>query len=262
MREFLRNLRLSACRRTRPQRVAICLATGLAVVVTAPHRASGLIVFDPSNYSQNLLTAARSLQAIANQVKSLENEAQMLVNQARNLKALPDSLSRPLVADLAAIRGLLRQAEGISFEAARTRREFADLYPRLSSLPRSEQDMTRQAEARWTASFEALRTSLLTQSEIAAAIDRDASHLETALGQSNGASGSLQAQQAGNQLLGLSIKQAMQTAALIAAQARAESLKAADEKEAASAARQRFARFIGAPPNQLSIRQAGRHTGP
>jgi P-type conjugative transfer protein TrbJ len=261
MRAFMRNLCQAARGRRRPPRIAICLATGLAVIATAPHRASGLIVFDPSNYSQNLLTAARSLQAIENQIKSLENEAQMLVNQARNLRALPDSLSRPLVADLAEIRGLLHQAEGVSFEAARTRREFADLYPRLSSLPRREQDMTRQAEARWTASFEALRTSLLTQSEIAAAIDRDASNLETALGQSSGATGSLQAQQAGNQLLGLSIKQAMQTAALMAAQARAESLKAAEEKEAARAARQRFARFIGAAPNELAVQQAGRRTG-
>jgi P-type conjugative transfer protein TrbJ len=260
MRKLLRDFAVPPCGLKRPQRIAICLAAGLAVVVTAPHRASGLIVFDPSNYSQNLLTAARSLQAIENQIKSLENEAQMLVNQARNLQALPDSLSRPLVADLAAIRGLLHQAEGISFEVARTRREFSDLYPRLSSLPRSEQDMTRQAEARWTASFEALRTSLETQSEIAASIDRDASRLETALGLSSGASGSLQAQQAGNELLGLSIKQAMQTAALIAAQARAETLKAAEEKEAASAARQRYARFIGALPSE-PVRQVDKRSG-
>src|SRR4051812_20767789 len=39
-------------------------------------------VFDPTNYSQNLLTAARSLQQINNQIQSLQNQAQMLTNQA------------------------------------------------------------------------------------------------------------------------------------------------------------------------------------
>ena len=49
------------------------------MVVGAPVRAQ-LLVFDPSNYSQNLLTAARSLQQIQNQITSLRNEAQMLIN--------------------------------------------------------------------------------------------------------------------------------------------------------------------------------------
>ena len=42
-------------------------------------------VFDPSNFSQNVLTAARTLQQINNQITSLQNEAQGLINQARNL---------------------------------------------------------------------------------------------------------------------------------------------------------------------------------
>lgn len=36
-------------------------------------------------YSQNLLTASRTLQQINNQFRSLQNQAQMLANQARNL---------------------------------------------------------------------------------------------------------------------------------------------------------------------------------
>jgi hypothetical protein len=51
----------------------------------------GGIVFDPSNYAQNVLTAARSLQQITNQITSLQNQAQSLINQARNLASLPYS---------------------------------------------------------------------------------------------------------------------------------------------------------------------------
>src|SRR3546814_12374783 len=42
-------------------------------------------VFDPSNYSQNILTAARTLQQVNNQIRMLQNQAQNLTNQARNL---------------------------------------------------------------------------------------------------------------------------------------------------------------------------------
>ncbi len=43
----------------------------------------------PPNYAQNVLTAARSLEQINNQIRSLQNEAQSLINQARNLASLP-----------------------------------------------------------------------------------------------------------------------------------------------------------------------------
>jgi P-type conjugative transfer protein TrbJ len=45
-------------------------------------------VFDPSNFSQNILTAARSLQQINNQITSLQNQAQMLINRKRCSAAL------------------------------------------------------------------------------------------------------------------------------------------------------------------------------
>src|SRR5205807_9786021 len=50
-----------------------------------------IIVFDPSNYAQNVLTAARSLQQITNQITSLQNEAQMLINQDRKSTRLNSS---------------------------------------------------------------------------------------------------------------------------------------------------------------------------
>ena len=54
------------------------------------------VVFDPSNYAQNVLTAARSLQQITNQITSLQNQAQMLINQGKNLATLPFSSLLPL----------------------------------------------------------------------------------------------------------------------------------------------------------------------
>lgn len=53
----------------------------------------GDIVFDPTNYGRNLLTAARTLQQVNNQIRQLRNEAQMLLNQSKNLTRL--ALSPP-----------------------------------------------------------------------------------------------------------------------------------------------------------------------
>ena len=70
---------------------ATMLAAPLVVSSMIATPAHAIIVFDPSNYAQNVLTAARSLEQITHQITSLQNEAQMLINQARNLASLPYS---------------------------------------------------------------------------------------------------------------------------------------------------------------------------
>ena len=84
------------------------------------------IVFDPTNYSQNVLTAARALEQVNNQIQSLENEAKMLTNQAKNLVSLPYSsltqlqqsisqteqlLSRPSASPIASARSIRRSGK-------------------------------------------------------------------------------------------------------------------------------------------------------
>jgi len=54
-------------------------------------------------YSQNLLTASRTLQQINNQFRSLQNQAQMLANQARNLSHFDFPARQQLTATLAAM---------------------------------------------------------------------------------------------------------------------------------------------------------------
>ena len=86
--------------------VAAVSAMMLAVFAGPTPSAAQLVVFDPNNYAQNVLTAARALQQINNQIVSLQNQAQMLINQAKNLATLP--FSSLLQLDLA---GRSRQQE-------------------------------------------------------------------------------------------------------------------------------------------------------
>ena len=75
---------------------AVVLSLGAAVIAPAPAHAQfgfGGIVYDPTNYAQNVLTAARTLEQINNQIRSLQNQATSLINEARNLTSLPFSSS-------------------------------------------------------------------------------------------------------------------------------------------------------------------------
>ena len=136
------------------------------------------------------------------------------------------------------------QAQGVAFDVKQTMQEFAELYPRLR--PSSASDtQTRQAEARWANSYSALRQTLLVQSKVVQSIETDSKALAGLIDGSTKASGALQALQSGNELLALGVKQAFQTQTLIAAQARADALKSAEERAGSLAATARFSQFIG-----------------
>src|SRR5215475_12181738 len=72
------------------RQTALATAAAIFLVLAPPARAQ-VVVYDPSNYAQNALQAARALQQINNQITSLQNQTQMLLNQVKNLTSLPYS---------------------------------------------------------------------------------------------------------------------------------------------------------------------------
>jgi P-type conjugative transfer protein TrbJ len=54
---------------------ALSLPLSMSPLMTPPASAQW-IVYDPTNFSQNVLTAARELQQINNQIQALTNQAQ------------------------------------------------------------------------------------------------------------------------------------------------------------------------------------------
>jgi uncharacterized protein YoxC len=106
----------------------------IAITVVAFRPATAqLIVFDPNNYAQSVLTAARALQQINNQIVSLQNEAQMLINQAKNLAALPFSSLSQLEQSIKRTQQLLAQAQRIAYDIQQIDRAFSTTYAPASS---------------------------------------------------------------------------------------------------------------------------------
>lgn len=201
------------------------------------------IVFDPNNYAQNLLTAARALQQINNQITSLQNEAQMLVNQARNLASLPYSSLQQLQQSIQQTQQLLAQAQRIAYDVQEIDRAFSTTYAPASSS-RSDQELMNNAQARWQNSIAGLQDAMRVQATVVNNLETNRTQMSALVGASQGATGALQASQAGNQLLALQVQQLADLIAAVAAQGRAQSLEASQRASAQDQGREQLRRFL------------------
>jgi type IV secretion system protein TrbJ len=215
--------------------LALSLAAPLALApdfITPAHAffgGFGRIVYDPTNHAENLLTAARTLEQINNQITSLQNEAQMLINQARNLASLPHSSLQALQQNVQRTQQLLGQAQNIAFDVQNIDQMFQQDYGKLS-LTATDTQMIADARSRWE--------------NTVGGIDSNRTQMSELVGQSQGATGALQATQAGNQLLALQSQQLSDLIAVISANGRANALTEAERATAAEQGRIQRERFL------------------
>ena len=236
---------------------AAILAVPLSVspVLIAPASAQW-IVYDPTNYAQNLLSATRALQQINNQITSLQNEAQMLINQARNLTSLPFSSLQQLQQSVQRTQQLLSQAQGIAYNVQNIDRAFQTNYGAGSaSMSASDQQLVAQAKERWNNTVSGLQDAMRVQAGVVGNIDTNRTQMSALVGQSQGATGALQATQAGNQLLALQAQQLADLTAVVSANGRAQALAEAERSAAAEQGREQRRRFL-APGNGYQPRNA------
>jgi P-type conjugative transfer protein TrbJ len=215
---------------------------GLAFVSPA-HAQFGGIVYDPTNYAQNLLTAARSLEQINNQIRQIQNQAASLVNEARNLASLPFSSLQTLQEQVRETQRLLGEAQRIAYDVQQIDQAFTDRY-KGSALTGSNAQMIANANARWEDSVGAFQDSLKVQAGVVGNIDGARTTMEDLVSASQSATGALQASQAGNQLLALQSQQLADLTALVAAQGRAQALQSARQAAEEAEGRERFRRFF------------------
>ncbi len=229
---------------TRRALVALLLAGPMLASLPPPAAHAQLAVHDPGNYAQNLLQAARALQAVNNQITSLQNEAQMLVGQARTLASLPYSSLAALQAQVDRTRELLGQAQALAYDVSQIQQAFRANYGAVD-LSASDAALTARADARWTTAVAGFEDALKVQAGVVGGLGASRDQLTNLVGASQGAVGGLQAAQAGNQLLALQAQQLADLIALSAAQGRALALEAADRAAARADAKTRFSRFMG-----------------
>jgi P-type conjugative transfer protein TrbJ len=211
----------------RPIRHTALIAAVIAfALVSAPTNAQ-MLVYDPSNYVQNVLQAARALQQVNNQITSLQNQTQMLLNQAKNLTGLPYSSLQAIEQSLARTEQLINQARRLGYDVNQIDQAFQRLYPQVYSGSTSSRQLVTDAQARWQNSLAGYQDALRVQAGVVQALDTTRTETSGLVSSSQSAVGVLQAAQAGNQLIALQTRQLVDLTALIASQSRAQSLDGA-----------------------------------
>jgi P-type conjugative transfer protein TrbJ len=180
-----------------------------------------MTVFDPANFQQNLLSAARALEQINNQVLLLQNQALMIARMDQNLVRLGATLSPDLQRTLSALQGQLTAGEGVALRLSATQSGYEQLCPKQASAALTSDDALRNAKARWDEAHAVFQRTAFVQGQVADGISSDTSLLAAAMGRSRDAAGALEAVQAGNELTSLNVKQSLALLGLLAAQSTA-----------------------------------------
>jgi type IV secretion system protein TrbJ len=227
----------------RIRRLSAVSAFALSLAFLSAPASAQFVVFDPTNYAQNVLTAANTLQQINNQITSLQNEAQMLINQGRNLANLPYSSLQTIQQSISQTQQLLREAQRIAYDVQQIDQAFSTQYAAINGSV-SSASLVDGARQRWQNSLSALQDAMRVQAGIVQSIDTARSEAGALISSSQSALGALQASQAGNQLLALQSKQLADMTALLASQGRAQSLELARNAEAQEQAREQMRRFV------------------
>lgn len=225
---------------------SLARATALgALTLTASAPAAAMPVFDSANYAQNLLTAARTLQQINQQIESLQNEARMLANMDKNLARIDFPQLAKLRQNLQAVDRLMGEAKGIGFDIGDLERRLGSLYAQDAGQPGRRDQRAVVARDRADAAMAAFRQTMGVQSQIVANVRGDAEALAGIVARSQDAQGSLAAQQATNQLLALAAQQQLQIQSLMAAQFRGQAIEQAERVQIERESREGVKRFLG-----------------
>lgn len=223
---------------------ALTLALPAALPMFWPEPAAAWrIVYDPRNHAQNLMTAARTLEQINNQIQSLQNEAQMLAGQARNLTSLPHSSLVQIQQAIARTQSLMNEAQNIAYDVSQIDQAFQNEYGEIG-LSATDAQMIADARTRWQNSVGGLQDAMRVQAGVVGNIEANRAEMSTLVSQSQNAVGALQAAQAGNQLLALQAQQISDLIAVTAANGRAQALSEAERAAAAEQGREQRRRFL------------------
>ncbi len=121
---------------------------------------------------------------------------------------------------------------------------FSQQYANMD-LSQTDQQLIEQARgALGQNTVGALQDAMRVQAGVVANIDTQRAELSDLVGESQSATGALQATQAGNQILALQAGQLADLTALLAANGRADALSAAEQAAAAEQGREQRRRFL------------------
>jgi P-type conjugative transfer protein TrbJ len=230
----------------------IVLMACLAVFIVLP--AQAFVVYDPTNYLQNLKTAISTAQMLLNQAQQLQNDLLNLTKLDDNLAATNLATLKGNLSDLATLQknliGLVWDYRKIQQAWDAVYKDFT-YYNGLSGTAYANQANTMLNQTN-RAIYDAMKAQGLT-----AQTGKDAENLQQLLTASQSAPGSLAAAQAGNQIAGMQAQQLLRIETVMTASYRVESTYAAERVQREAGARANAQRLQLKGENTLQNAETG-----
>lgn len=204
------------------------------------------VVFDPSNFSQNILQAIRSLESNLNEARMLANQVQQLANDLRNLEKLPRNIVEDFRAQFEELFSAVGSVHGLIQNLSNLQSQFDDLYPDYSGQPGPipGEEFSEKADEWLRESRGMMLQSSITGAKVLEDLPRTHQRLEELLADSGDAIGILQATQAGNQIAATVAGNLSNLSAQLATNAQAHNSFLMQFNSGAAAGRQRMKHIL------------------
>jgi type IV secretion system protein TrbJ len=209
--------------------VAACT---LGVISLKPTTAmAGMVVYDPTNWAQNVLQAIRALQAninditkIANQIQQITNQVTQITQGAKNLMNLPFTLQSAFQSQIMSLQNVLAATKGLVMDYSSLDATFNAIYNPAGAGYGAYTESNFQTERNlWIKQTIDAANDAMRAQGLVADLDNDRISLDNLLTASQTAPGALQASQAANQISGLMVTQLMRLQTIFTDSYRAQS---------------------------------------
>ena len=194
----------------------------------------GTIVFDPSNFGKNSITAAQTIEQTLKQAQMVANQLQQINMQIRNLANIPNGIWSNVMSQLGALTSVVQQGQALAYTLSNLDTVFRLRYPGYIPPTNYPQQYKQWSEGTLDGIRGALRAANLQSNQFAT----ESAVLDQLKTMSNNATGRMQALQVGNMIAMQQVQQTQKLRQLFMAQMQAENgyLATKQQDEAASKA--------------------------
>lgn len=213
---------------TQTARVSIIALGALALGAALPQTARAQwVVFDPTNFSENVLTEFNTLETTVNQATQISNELRQIALQIQNLQQLsPATLSallRDYVTDSNQLQSTFTSINGLAANLATSSSRYNTLFPNRQITPGlTAAQVSTQSQAFLTQARSELPGVDQVTAQVAAQTTQQTGDFTTNVSALNAANGNVQALQAVGHIAAQIVTELAQTNALIMAMNQAQ----------------------------------------
>jgi len=213
----------------------------------------GTIVFDPSNFGKNSITAMQSVEQTLKQAQMIANQLQQINMQIRNIANIPRGIWNNIMSQLSALTAVVQQGQALAYTLSNLDTVFRLRYPGYVPPTHYTQQYRQWSEGALDGIRGALRAANLQSNQFAT----ESMVLDQLKGMSDSAKGRMQAMQVGNMISVQQVEQMQKLRQLFMAQMQAENgyLATKQQDEAtAKAAADAFFRPYAPPGGNIGFR--------